>query len=50
MNKQTKNITTTTTSYVIKHPRWFEAEWNQLKHEPEYKHLLKISKELNLKI
>ena len=48
--KTTKNKTTTSTSYVIKHPRNFETEWDQLKHEPEYKHLMRISKELNLKI
>lgn len=50
MNKQTKNKTTTSTSYVIKHPRFFETEGNQLRQEPEYIELLKISKELNLKI
>jgi len=51
MNKKTtKNKTTTGTSYVIKNPRSFEADIFELKRNQEYKHLLKISKELNLKI
>ena len=48
--KTFKNKTTTSTSYVIKHPRFFETDRDQLRQEPEYIELLKISKELNLKI